>query len=104
MIATTRPSHRTSAQIYPVKDTLFLFRRLFFSLNRVFGVAEVFNEVLDSWYGNLKELVAGQQQVRCSAMFMVETGLLRAPSSADSCVPAAPEEEPQTPLTSVSTL
>jgi ribonuclease HI len=53
---------------------------------------------------SLEAFLADQRQVRRSAIFMVETGLLRAPSSADSGVPAALEEEPQTPLTSVPTL
>ena len=37
----------------------------------------------------LKGFLADQRQVRRSAIFMVGTGLLRAPSSADSGVPAA---------------
>src|ERR1700723_971415 len=53
---------------------------------------------------NLEGFLADQRQVRRSAIFMVETGLLRAPSSAGSGVPAASEEEPQTPSTSVPTL
>lgn len=65
---------------------------------------------METWEGreniprDLEGFLADQRQVRRSAMFMVETGLLRAPSSADSGVPAASEEESQNPLTSVSTL
>ena len=58
----------------PVKDTLFLFRRPFFSLNRGFGAAEIFNEVLDriaSMGLREPEGIAGQQHL----------GILRAPSS-----------------------
>ena len=39
--------------------------------------------------------LASQRQVRCRAMFMIETGLLRVPSSDD---PAASEGEPQNPV------
>jgi len=50
---------------------------------------------------DLKEFLVDQRQVRRSAIFMVGTGLLRAPSSADSGVPAASGGESQNPITSV---
>jgi hypothetical protein len=53
---------------------------------------------------DLKGFLVDQRQVRRSAMFMVGTGLLRAPSSADSGVPAASGEGSQNPRTSVPSL
>jgi len=50
---------------------------------------------------DLKGFLVDQRQVRRSAIFMVGTGLLRVPSSADSGVPAASGEGSQNPRTSV---
>jgi len=61
----------------------------------------------ETWEGrenvprDLKGFFVDQRQVRRSAIFMVGTGLLRAPSSADSGVPAASGEGSQNPRTSV---